>query len=495
MIYGNGIDAQEISAVEQLANRRPKFIDVVLTAAEREIFEERKGKHQWEFLAGRFSAKEAYSKAIGTGIGSGVGWHDLEILYDEQGAPVLVKHPRMNDLIAHVSISHTGDSVHTSVILETFPDESLLVSEHRPAWIEISKSAVAHNIEYIRGITGAKRFVAIVKANAYGHGVAQMVIAAREGGVDAFGVATLDEALWLRYFGVELPILVLGIVDEKAINIAADHEIIVPVTNMDWLKRADVEFNSKKPLLVSLAVDTGMSRIGLRTREQIEAVVEHLNAEPTRFTIHSIGTHFATADTPNVAYFEKQLKQWHQLTDGLDIPENAWRHLANSGTSLWHENPSTDAIRVGAGMYGFDPSQGVLESRDLQPALSLKANLVQVKQVEADVAVSYGATYVTNQPTWIGTLPIGYADGYLRKLQGFYGLLPDGRHVEIIGRIAMDQMMVVLPEEMPAGTTITLIGKSGDEQISLVDLANQLETIPYEIATNFATRLPRKLVD
>ncbi|MCM0582971.1 alanine racemase [Weissella diestrammenae] len=495
MIYGNGIDAQEISGVAELAKRRPRFIDVVLTPSERAIFETRKGKHQWEFLAGRFSAKEAYSKALGTGIGSGVSWQDLEILYDEHGAPALVKHPRSNDLLAHVSISHTGDSVHTSVILETFPDMHGSVSTHRPAWLEISQSALTHNVQYIRELTGAKRFMAVVKANAYGHGSAQIVTAALAAGVDAFGVATLDEALWLRQFGVDLPILVLGVVSAEFVNLAAENHIVVPLTTMTWLEEASANLMPDNQLLVAIAVDTGMTRIGLRSRQSIEAVINFVMARPTQFDIHSIGMHFATADTPDIAYWGKQLARWHQLTDGLTLPEGTWRHLANSGTALWHQNPSTDAIRVGAGMYGFDPSQGTMPPRDLKPVMTLKAGLVQVKQVEADVAVSYGATYHTTEPTWIGTVPVGYADGYARQLQGYYGLLPDGRHVEIIGRIAMDQMMVKLPEKVPVGTVITLIGQAGGESITLVDLANRLGTIPYEVATGMAARLPRQLVD
>ena len=176
------------------------------------------------------------------------------------------------------------------------------------------------------------------------------------------------------------------------------------------------------------------------------------------------------------------------------MTDDIWRHLSNSWTSLWHEQPSTDLVRVGAGMYGFDPSQGELAMREIQPVLSLKAELVHVKQVEAGESISYGATYTTSEPEWIGTLPVGYADGYPRALQGMTALLPDGREIELIGRIAMDQLMVKLPEELPVGTVVTLIGSVDDKSITLVDLANKMGTIPYEIATGLSPRLPRKLV-
>ena len=133
MIIGQGIDAQMISDVTRLAERRPKFIDVILTPAEREVFDKRKGKHQMEFLAGRFSIKEAYSKAIGTGIGGDVHWHDLEIVPNESGQPVMVKHPKQDEAVAHISISHTGDTVHSSVILESLASLHQPVSERRPA--------------------------------------------------------------------------------------------------------------------------------------------------------------------------------------------------------------------------------------------------------------------------------------------------------------------------------------------------------------------------
>lgn len=497
MIFGNGIDIQEILTVEELAGRKPNFVTKILTKAEKKIYDQKKGKHQGEFLAGRYAAKEAYSKALGTGLGADLNWQQLEIINDEQGKPYFKQHPRQNDLIAHLSISHSGNMVKTEVILETFPNTEIPVSVNRPAWIEISKAAVAHNIKYVRELSGAKRFMAILKANAYGHGLPQMVEAAREGGADAFGVATLDEAVWLRQFGVQEPILVLGIVEPEQINLARKHQLIVPVANLAWLKAAQEVLEpgqANHPLLVALAVDTGMTRIGIRTANELRDTLAAIN-DDSRMKLQSIGMHFATADSQNEAYFEQQLNRWHMLTDELKIPADVWRHLANSGTALWHQNPSNDVIRIGAAMYGFDASQGALEPRDLHPVLSLKAKLVQVKQVETNVSVSYGATYTTNQPTWIGTIPLGYADGYLRKLQGGYGLLPDGRHVEIIGRIAMDQCMVALPEEMPVGTVITLIGSAGGKHVTLEELAERLDTIPYEVATSLSARLPRYLVD
>lgn len=505
MIVGHGIDAQIISQVSAVAERRPGFVDVILTPAERAVYDARKGKHRQEFLAGRFSIKEAYSKAIGTGIGSQAHWQDIEILPNDSGQPIMVKHPKQDKVNVHISISHTGDTVHSSVILEEMSASSTkisnqqdiasqaIISTRRPAWIEISENAIQKNIAVIRELTGAHHFIAIVKANAYGHGMAQVLTAAKHANVDGFGVATIDEGIWLRQYGILEPIFILGVTPVTYVDDLVKYQLIPVVTSEAWLNAAVNKLSSQASLVISIGVDTGMGRIGIRHHDELQRVVEKIN-QTDQLILKGIGMHFATADEKDEAYYQKQVHTWHELVDDLPLPQHIWYHLANSATALWHEQPSRDAIRVGAAMYGFNPSGKEMLASQLTPALTLKAELVHVKQAEAGASISYGATYQTKQPEWIGTLPLGYADGYARQLQGMYGLLPDGRHVEIIGRIAMDQLMVRLPEEMPIGTVITLIGKAGDEEITLVDLAERLNTIPYEIATSLSTRLPRKLV-
>ncbi|MBM7617660.1 alanine racemase [Weissella uvarum] len=502
MLNGIGTDIQTISAVMKTAERTPRFIDTVLTPNERAIYDQRKGKHQGEFLAGRFSAKEAFSKALGTGIGSKAGFLDIEILSDQQGAPVITKMPELGAVKTHISISHSGDYVHSLVILEQDmskeQEPQMLdrqpIASHRPAWLEVSKSALLHNIDYIKDLTQTERFCAVVKANAYGHGLEQVVPILQAAHVDYFAVATMDEGIWLRQFGVTEPVMILGMTPAKYADELVENDLVAVAGSLTWLKAALAAKTSSKILKVSVPVDTGMGRIGLRTRDELTELITFINQQAD---VHfdSIWTHFATADTTNQAYFDQQVTKWHELTDQQNIPEHTLRHLANSGTSLWHELPSHDMIRVGAGMYGLDSSQGQLARRQLQPVMRLKAELVYVKQVPAGSSISYGATYTAKRDEWIGTLPIGYADGYSRDMQGMQALLPDGRTVELIGRIAMDQCMVRLPEEMPVGTEITLLGQAGDATITLEDLADQADTIPYEIATSMAQRLPRRVVE
>lgn len=367
------------------------------------------------------------------------------------------------------------------------------IAMHRPTWLEISESALSHNVKYIHELTGTKRFCAVVKANAYGHGLAQVVPAVLAAGADCLAVATMDEGIWLRRAGIEVPIFVLGITEVTDAKLLAENTLIPAVSTFDWLLAADEMLSGDDYLEVALVVDTGMGRIGFTDNDLLLQAAEWVN-DSSKMRIQSVWTHFATADEVSDEYYHKQLQTWHERVDRLPLADDVWRHLANSATSLWHEQPSEDMVRVGAGIYGFDASNGTLPNRDLRPVMSLKSKLVHVKHVPAGTSISYGATYTTTADEWIATLPIGYADGYRRALQGGYVLLPDGRHAEIVGRIAMDQMMIKLPESLPVGTVVTLLGQVGDQAIRLEDLAKELQTIPYEIATSMAQRLERRVV-
>lgn len=368
------------------------------------------------------------------------------------------------------------------------------IAVHRPSWIEISESALIHNVTYVRELTGADRFCAVVKANAYGHGLAQVVPAVLKAGVDCLAVATMDEAIWLRDFGVTLPVFILGLTEAQDAKLLATYQVIPAVSTYEWLLEAATYLDQDDRMEVALVVDSGMGRIGFTDKTELLAATEWVNASDN-IEIQSVWTHFATADEIDDTYFEKQLATWHDRVDSLPLADGVWRHLANSATSLWHEQPSQDMVRVGAAIYGFDASQGALPNRDLKPVMSLKAKLVHVKHVPAGTSISYGATYTTTTDEWIATVPVGYADGYRRALQGTSVLLPDGRRADVVGRIAMDQMMIRLPEALPVGTVVTLLGQVGDQYIRLEDLADELNTIPYEIATSMAQRLHRRVVD
>lgn len=370
---------------------------------------------------------------------------------------------------------------------------SMVTATLRPSRVEINETAIAHNVQHaIAGLPDQTALFAVVKADAYGHGLLRVARIAQAAGASGFCVAVLDEALALRRAGFTLPILVLGIIEPEYAPIAAANHIAVPVGDADWLRRAEkgLTEESLPPLAIHLALDTGMGRIGFRTLPALQEALRVIAGQPA-FHIEGLFTHFATADEADPTYFKMQVERFKTFLAAL--PERPkYVHVANSATSLWHAACDCNLVRFGVAMYGLNPSGRAIEATPypLEPALTLKSSLSFVKQIEAGEAVSYGATYHAAKAEWIGTVPLGYADGWQRRLQGFH-VLVDGQACEIVGRVCMDQFMIRLPHEVPAGTPVVLIGQSGDASISLQDVADYAHTIHYEIACGLSERLPR----
>ena len=371
----------------------------------------------------------------------------------------------------------------------------MVVAVTRPTRIKISQSAVTHNVAVTRQASGAKFMFLAVKANAYGFGLIPMAQAAIKAGVDGLAVAVLDEALALRQAGITVPILILGITLPQYAKLIADNDLIATVSDLDWLQAAQQNLGgSQSTLQVNLGVDTGMGRIGFRNREALSEAITYLASQPTFFTYQSIMTHFSESDALATDYFQKQLANWHRLTDGLPMPPMV--HLANSGAAMYHADEiPTDYIRAGTVVYGIEPSRGeVLPDNYLKPVLTLESELIFVKQMPANIGISYGHTYYTHEGEWVGTVPIGYADGLPRPIQGFE-VLVNGQKAPIIGQIAMDQLMISLPEKLPAGTVVTIIGKQGQYENTLEDVAQHVGLAPWVVATGLQDRLMRVLVD
>lgn len=367
-------------------------------------------------------------------------------------------------------------------------------SFYRDTWIEVDLDAIHENVRHAREhIPEDVELFAVVKANAYGHGAAYVARAALDAGATRLAVAFLDEALAMRRAGIIAPILVLGAVRPQDVNIAAASNVALPVFDAEWLKQAKEVWNNNHPLRLHITFDSGMGRIGIRLKEELAACLEQLKDRPD-FVIEGAFTHFATADELDTTYFEKQYatfqQQIHWLEDMHGRP--ALIHCANSATSLRFSDCLFNAARIGIIMYGLTPSpeMNTLLPYKLKEAFSLHSKIVHVKQIESGESVSYGATYTAQEPEWIATVPIGYADGWIRKLQGFE-VLVDGMKVPIVGRICMDQMMIRLPYKLPVGTHVTLIGTQGNEAVSPDDVAAYLGTINYEITCMINFRVPR----
>lgn len=374
----------------------------------------------------------------------------------------------------------------------------VVIGEHRHTQVTVDLQAIKNNIQQeMQRKDTLTELWAVVKANGYGHGIIQVAQAAKQAGATGFCVAILDEALALRAAGLTEPILVLGITEPEYAALIAEKRISVAVGSQEWLDQASAVLaanNVKIPLRVHLALDTGMGRIGFQQPADLAATVAQLRQANTPFDFEGIFTHFATADQSDDTYFMHQLAVWKKLIAAIgELPR--YVHVSNSATSLWHQACNGNVVRFGVALYGLNPSGTALSAPyKLQPALSLTAQLPFVKRLAKGQSVSYGATYTAKQDEWIGTVPIGYADGYERRLQGFH-VLVNGQFCEIVGRVCMDQLMIRLPHEVPVGTKVTLVGTDGDRTISLQDVADYCDTIHYEIACGLAPRVPRVYLD
>ncbi|WP_096201997.1 alanine racemase [Bacillus sp. FJAT-45350] len=368
---------------------------------------------------------------------------------------------------------------------------------YRDTWVEVNLDYIEENIRSIKAnFQRDIHVMAVVKADGYGHGATATANAAVKAGASYIGVALLDEALQLREDGVTVPILVLGRTRPKDIDLAIRNEITVTVFQKEWLIEANKESEEEKPLLVHVKFDTGMGRIGITTKEEGKDVIKCIK-ESSKFILEGVFTHFATADELDLSYFDKQYERFTDVLSWLNDWGASVRfiHCGNSATGLRFPDKAFNMFRLGISMYGLTPSIDIKAELPvhLKEAFSLRSKLVQVKQVPPGEGISYGKTYETKEWEWVGTIPIGYADGWYRyhSTSGGYVLI-DGKKAPFIGRICMDQCMVKLPYQVEVGTTVTLIGADGGSMIGMDDVASRLRTINYEIPCMISYRVPRK---
>ncbi|WP_171038154.1 alanine racemase [Aquibacillus sediminis] len=367
-----------------------------------------------------------------------------------------------------------------------------LKKSYRDSWVEIDLNNIQYNIEQLRHrLSHHTNIYAVVKANAYGHGDVEVAKAAIQAGASRLAVALLDEAVKLRDHGITVPILVMGWVHPEDVSVAADNDITITFFQKEWLEQVmQLEFSGR--LKLHMKWDTGMGRIGLRDEKELTELLQLLN-EP-RFYLEGIFTHFATADETDLNYFRDQQARFEQL---YQVFRANWNqpvifHTGNSAASMRFPDVMQHYVRFGISMYGLYPSQIVKQEKpiDLKPAFSLHSRLIHVKKLPKGESISYGATYTTQEDEWTGTVPLGYADGIRRKLQGT-DVLIGGQRAEIVGKICMDQFMIRLSKPYPVGTKVTVIGTQADQEITMDELASHLDTINYEIACMISDRVPR----
>ena len=362
-------------------------------------------------------------------------------------------------------------------------------SLHRPTKAVIDLSAIAFNIEQIAAhIPQSVQKWAVVKANAYGHGavpVSQYI----QPLVDGFCVSNIDEALELREAGIAKSILILGVSSLEAVPLAIQQQITLTVASLAWLEELLSQQANLTGLTVHIKIDSGMGRIGFRDSQEAQQAISRLQAAGA--VVEGIFTHFATADELDTSHFVAQLSRFKEILSELAFLPPIM-HASNSATTLWHSDTIMNAVRLGDIIYGLNPSGRVLDlPYEVKPALSLESVLVHVKEIQAGAHVGYGATYTSDSQQIIGTIPLGYADGWTRDMQGF-DVLIDGQRCPIVGRVSMDQITVRLPRVYPLGTQVVLIGQSGAELITATDVAEKRGTINYEVVCLISDRVPRE---
>lgn len=368
----------------------------------------------------------------------------------------------------------------------------MLLSEkyYRPTYINVDLPAILENYQAVGRLHPNKKIMGVVKANGYGLGSVPIATYLMNEGVDFFAVATLDEAIELRMHGIKAKILVLGVINTQDINKAVQHRVAVTVPSEEWLSSA-IEFlndETDKPLWMHVKIDTGMGRIGLRSIESYQHVINTIETNE-RLIFEGVYTHFASADEPN-DFSEQQYNLFEKFVESSHTPE--YVHAQNSAGALRYDASICTAVRFGISLYGYYPSQYIQEISNLKlkPAAQLVTEVVQTKYLEAGDTVSYGATYTTSEKTKVATLPIGYADGYLRKMQNTY-VNVNGSQCPVIGRVCMDQTMIKVPDDVEVGDKVILMDNDIDSEQSAEKIANALDTINYEVLCNLKKRLPR----
>ena len=355
---------------------------------------------------------------------------------------------------------------------------------YRDTWAEIDLDAITHNVKQIKDLHPTKEIFAVVKANGYGHGDAEVSKVAIEAGVSCLAVSGLDEALRLRNSGIEVPILVLGMTRLKDVPLAAENNISLTAHDEMWIEHL-VSLPLTTPIKVHLKIDSGMHRLGLMTEEQVQKNFNRLKTA-LMVEVEGVFTHMATADSDK-EYLGHQIETFKRLIANLDLSDVKYVHLENTATLLQKEFDFDHGIRLGLGLYGINPDKEFIPIEfELKPALKLLSNLVQVKKIKKGDKVGYGATYEAQEDEWIGVVPIGYADGWTRSHQGRH-VIVNGYECEIIGRVCMDQMMIRLPKQFPMGTEVTLIG----DGMPVERVAAEVGTISYEILCLISDRVPR----
>ena len=369
----------------------------------------------------------------------------------------------------------------------------------RPAWVEINLTNLDYNIKNIIEKVGPnKQVIGVIKADAYGHGSVMCANILRENGVKTFAIATLQEAITLRNSGAKEEIIMLGLTPDMYADIIVEYDITPVVCDSKNAKAfSDAAAKAGKTVNGLIAVDTGMGRIGYLADEADKAVedIKKIDALPN-FNIKGLFSHMSTADAEDKTYSHQQENKFNAfynalLQAGLHIP---MKTLANSASIMELPEVHFDAVRPGIILYGCYPSNEVDKNQlALKPVMSVKANIVHIKDVPANFSVGYGRKYISEKPARIATIALGYADGYPRPYSAKAKVIVNGVICPVAGNICMDQCMIDVSNvpNVKVGDEVTIMGTDGAHTILADDIAEATGTINYEICCAFGQRLPK----
>jgi alanine racemase len=370
----------------------------------------------------------------------------------------------------------------------------------RPAWAEIDLSAIRANARLLAEVAAPAQLCAVVKAWAYGHGPVRTAQAAIEGGAAWLGVALVEEGCQLREAGITAPVLLLSEPAEDAMPAVVAHGLtptVYTANGVQALARAVAAAGSRHPVPVHVKVDTGMHRVGASPSDAIAIAIDvagHPDLE-----LQGLWTHFAVADEPASSFTAQQLARFVDVVDSLagEGVRPPLLHAANSAGALFRPEARLDMVRCGVALYGLAPSAQVADMAPcdrLMPALSLRARVSFVKEVDAGERLSYGLRYALPDRSTVATVPLGYADGVTRRLSATGGqVLIGGRRYPIAGTVTMDQILVDCGPgaDVAVGDVVVLLGRQGPEHISAWEWAGRIDTIAYEVVCGVSARVPR----
>jgi alanine racemase len=366
-----------------------------------------------------------------------------------------------------------------------------LETELANSWLEINLSNLGNNIDFLKSLLPDKtKMMAVVKAEAYGHGSVEVALKAKEKKVDYLGVATIAEGKILRNEGIKLPVLVLGSVFPEQIHIALKYGIEITLASEENIRNTEmVAASLGLKAGVHLKIDTGMGRVGILP-DKLNSAVELLK-KSDNLEIKGVFTHFAESENPDFNFTRQQIKTFLKCIEEIKTAgfNNFIIHAANSSATLIHPESHFDMVRTGLAMYGIpDP-----ETVGLEPVMSLKSRIINLKEIPAGSSLGYGRSFITKRDSLIGIIPIGYADGFPRVLSNKQEVLIGEKRCMVVGNISMDQCLVDLTDlqKVNIGDEVILLGKAGKEHITAKDWAAKSYRIPYEVLCGFGNRLPR----